>query len=91
MYNRVKSAPPDSYIKVGSLLAKQGAWQRKYVVTRIHFGDDHAVVCIKQLGNFWADGRSQPASKVNEREVYVHTYGKPELKHVSYYTHVVEV
>jgi hypothetical protein len=83
-----------SEIKVGIVLGKIGNWQRKYLVTHItqtdaeyhpSFGDQvikyfTQVVCLKYLGEFYADGRSKPSLKQPEREVKVYDPEQPSGK-----------
>jgi len=96
-------------IKVGSVLGREGAWQRKYLVTHITQTDEQyhqslsermvikpdsfspkdaqlyevreveVVVCLKYLGEFYADGRSKPSAKQPEREVVKSLSGKKKL------------
>jgi len=48
-----------SPLKVGSYLAANGAWNRKYVVVAI--SDDRPVIVL--VGRFYADGREYPAKR----------------------------
>ena len=75
-------------IKVGTVLAKEGEWQRKYQITHINTvattqqWDRVAIsfsVCLKYLGEFWADGRSKPSLKQPEREVKTSQTAKEKL------------
>ena len=66
-------------VEIGNVVAKMGAWQRKYQVMHItkapeehnHGGSPHLpyIVCLKYLGEFYADGRTKPSVKCPEREV----------------------
>lgn len=71
-------------IKVGTVLAKEGEWQRKYQITHIGIVktvpqlDRVAIsllVCLKYLGEFYADGRSKPSAKQPKKEVLCRVYG----------------
>jgi hypothetical protein len=76
-------------IKVGTVLAKEGEWQRKYQITHINTvattqqWDRVAIsfsVCLKYLGEFWADGRSKPSLKQPEKEVLSRVWRYPDIE-----------
>lgn len=70
------------YIKKGTLLAREGAWQNKAVVAYVVYGGE--VTCkygprhvytigICPLGKLYADGRMRPGKAEDIREVQVET------------------
>ena len=71
-------------LEVGMVLARDGAWDRKYEVTHITKVDEddetptprgvRYAVCLRYLGHYYADGRSKPSPKRPEREELYETY-----------------
>jgi hypothetical protein len=78
-------------LNVGMVLARDLAWQRKYQITHITEVDQEKTtegsppkwvkyaVCLRYLGEYYADGRSKPSVKKPEREVLSICYGRPRL------------
>jgi hypothetical protein len=70
-------------LQPGTILARDGAWQRKAVVTHVVYGGSAAygdggtqhvfTVGLQALGNFYADGRMEPGPRPVYREVQVTT------------------
>jgi len=67
-------------LKVGMVLGRDLAWERKYLVTHItkvagnNSKYDNFVVCLRYLGQYYADGRSKPSVKLPERELLTWDY-----------------
>ena len=69
-------------IEEGHIVAKTGAWQRKYKVVRVSpvfvhgpYKMEYKIVELELLGNYWADGRKQPSAKRPHREIVAPVYG----------------
>lgn len=84
LYCRVRRLR-DGVIRKGTILARAGAWQRKYVVEYVTYlgvqaspgkyttGDHHVwAVGIRNLGEYYADGRVYLARKSYVREEHVY-------------------
>src|ERR1043166_4436194 len=84
----ITAATPGAHapgVNYGALLhlARDGAWQRKAVVTHVVYGGSAAygdggtqhvfTVGLQALGNFYADGRMEPGPRPVYREVQVTT------------------
>lgn len=56
-------------VKIGMVVAKVGAWQRKYRVVSITQDGDYTITELQWLGNHYKDRRKTAFRKMPNREV----------------------
>lgn len=67
-------------LKVGDLLARNGAWDRKYKVRGISLGqspfsnEEVWLIKVETLGSFYADGRVVLPTRKSVREMWCYKY-----------------
>jgi hypothetical protein len=85
----------ESDIKPGDFLARDGSWDRKYVVISIGEGVDEGEfwsdipVIIRFLGRFYSDGREFPAKRVEDKEIHLLRFKGDPIKYVNGFYKVV--
>jgi hypothetical protein len=83
----VRTVPitPGRPLKVGDLLARNGAWDRKYKVLGISLGqcpwsnEEVWLIKVETLGQFFADGRVVFAPRKSVREIWTHKLENGEM------------
>lgn len=78
-------------LKVGDLMARNGAWDRKYKVLGIAVGqspysnEEAYLIKVETLGSFYADGRVVLPTRKSVREVWCHKGENGEMYLYGYF------